>query len=135
MGMGAIGKLIRRVELLLRRGKFRRDLDEEMRFHREEVEREIAESGASSAEAWTAARRRFGNETRVRERSHEVIGFRFETIAQDIRFALRQLRRNPGFTATAVATLALGVCVSVAIFAVVDAALIRPLPYREPSRL
>jgi len=133
--MGAIGKLIRRVELLLRRGKFRNDLDEEMRFHREEVEREIAESGASSAEAWTAARRRFGNETRVRERSHEVIGFRFETIAQDMRFALRQLRRNPGFTATAVATLALGVCVSVAIFAVVDAALIRPLPYREPSRL
>jgi predicted permease len=123
------------VELLLRRGKFRSDLTEEMRFHREEVEREIAESGVSDAEARAAARRRLGNETRVRERSHEVIGFRFETIAQDMRFALRQLRRNPGFTATSVATLALGICASVAIFAFVDAVLIRPVPYQDPSRL
>jgi predicted permease len=133
--MGAIGRLARRVELLFGRGRFRDELDEEMRFHREEVEREIAAGGMSAEEARTAARRRFGNETRVRERSHEVIGFRFETVVQDLRFAVRQLRKNAGFTITAVATLALGICASVAIFAVVDSALIRPLPYREPSRL
>jgi macrolide transport system ATP-binding/permease protein len=133
--MGATGRLARRIELLLRRGRFRKELEEEMRFHREEVEREIAEGGASKDEAPRAARRRFGNETRARERSHEVIGFRFETVMQDLRFALRQLRKNPGFTATAVVTLALGMCAGVAIFAVVDAALIRPLPYRDASRL
>jgi predicted permease len=121
--------------LLLRRDRFRNELEEEMRFHREEVEREIEAEGASGKEAGRAARRRFGNETRVREQSQEVVGFQFETVAQDLRFAVRQLRRNPGFTATAITTLALGICASVAIFAVVDAALIRPLPYREPSRL
>lgn len=133
--MGAIGRLVRRAELLLRRDRFRNELEEEMRFHREEVEREIESGGVNGEEVRRAARRRFGNETRVRERSQEVVGFQFETVAQDLRFAVRQLRRNPGFTATAITTLALGICASVAIFAVVDAALIRPLPYQEPSRL
>jgi macrolide transport system ATP-binding/permease protein len=59
----------------------------------------------------------------------------FETLWQDLRYALRQLRRNPGFAATALLVLTLGIGTSVAIFAFVDAALIQPLPYREPSRL
>jgi len=133
--MRAIGRLVRRMGLLVQRGRFRSELEEEMRFHREEMEREIEAGGVNGAEARRAARRRFGNETRVRERSQEVVGFQFETVAQDLRFAVRQLRRNKGFTVTAVVTLALGICASVAIFAIVDAALIRPLPYREPSRL
>ena len=57
------------------------------------------------------------------------------TILQDLRFALRQLRKNPGFTFTAVAIFALGIGASTAIFAFVDAALVKPLPYRDPSRL
>src|SRR3954466_6405089 len=61
--------------------------------------------------------------------------FGMETIVQDVAFALRQLRRNPGFTCTAIVTLALGICASVSIFAFVDAVLIKPLPYRNPSRL
>ena len=75
------------------------------------------------------------NATRLNERSHEVVGFRLETVMQDLRFALRQLSRNPGFACTAILILALGICASVAIFAFVDAALLRPLPYREPGRL
>ena len=58
-----------------------------------------------------------------------------ENLLQDVRFAIRQLRKNPGFTATAILMLALGMCASVAIFAFVDAALIKPLPYRNPARL
>ncbi len=58
-----------------------------------------------------------------------------ENLVQDVRFAMRQLRKNPGFTATAIFVLALGMCASVAIFAFVDAALIKPLPYKDPARL
>jgi len=64
-----------------------------------------------------------------------VVGFSFETVLQDLRFALRQLRKNPGFAATAVLILAMGIASSVAIFAFVDAALIKPLPYVDSSRL
>ena len=56
-------------------------------------------------------------------------------LIQDLRFTLRQLKKNPGFTATAILMLALGMCAAVSIFAFVDAALIRPLPYRDPARL
>src|SRR3982751_2201055 len=59
----------------------------------------------------------------------------FDDLARDARFALRQLRRQPAFTLTATITLALGIAASVAIFAFVDAALLRPLPYRDPARL
>ena len=72
---------------------------------------------------------------RLREQSHDMVGFRFESVLQDFRFAIRQLRKNPGFTATATLMLALGMCASVAIFAFVDAALLKPLPYRDPSGL
>jgi macrolide transport system ATP-binding/permease protein len=58
-----------------------------------------------------------------------------DNLTQDLRFTLRQLRKNPGFTSTAILMLALGICASVAIFAFVDAALLKPLPYRDPSRL
>src|SRR4029453_17470676 len=58
-----------------------------------------------------------------------------DSLTQDIRFAIRQLRKSPVFAATSILTLALGLCAAIAIFAFVDAALIRPLPYKDPSRL
>src|SRR6478609_1949920 len=58
-----------------------------------------------------------------------------QNLTQDVRFALRQLRKNPGFTATAIVILGLGMCASVSIFAFVDAALLKPLPYADPARL
>ena len=133
--MGGIGSWIKKLGILFSRNRFRSELDEEMAFHREQAQRELMQAGMSAKAAHYEAMRRFGNATRMRERSQETVGFRFETILQDIRFALRQFRKNPGFAATAIVILALGIASSVAIFAFVDAALIKPLPYEKPARL
>ena len=133
--MNAISRFIKRLAILFGRTRFRGELDEEMAFHREQAEREFVAGGMTPEAARYAAMRRFGNTARVKERSHEVVGFKAETVAQDLRFAVRQLRRNPGFALTATLILALGIGASVAIFAFVDAALIKPLPYPDPARL
>jgi predicted permease len=106
-----------------------------MAFHRAQVERDFIAGRMTPEAAKFAAMRQFGNSTRLKERSHEVVGFSVETLLQDLRFALRQLRKNPAFAATAVLILALGIGASAAIFAFVDAALIKPLPYPNPTRL
>jgi macrolide transport system ATP-binding/permease protein len=126
---------IRKLGLLAGRSRFRSDLDEEMAFHRALAERDLLDSGMKPQAARYAAMRQLGNETRLREQSEEVVGFRVETVWQDVRFAMRQLRKNPGFGLTAMLILALGMGVSVAIFGFVDAALIQPLPYAQPNRL
>src|ERR1700749_3806575 len=130
-----MNRFTRKIALLFGRNRFRSELDEEMDFHRAEMEEELTAGGMAPAAARQEANRQFGNATRLREQSHEAIGFRAETVAQDLRFALRQLRNNPGFAMTAIAILALGMGVSVAIFGFVDAALLRPLPYGSPNRL
>jgi predicted permease len=133
--MQRVNQFFRKISRVLGRGRFREELDEEMAFHREQAAKELVAGGMTAEAARYAAMRQFGNATRLRERSHEVIGFSMETVVQDLRFALRQLRRNPGFAVTAVAILALGMGVSVAIFGFVDAALLEPLPYAQPNRL
>ena len=131
----AMGRLGRKLGVLRRREQFGGELDEEMRFHQEQMARELEEQGMSREDAQYAAQRQFGNATRMRERSHEVMGFQWESVAQDVRFALRQMGRGPGFAVTAVLMLALGMGASTAIFGFVDAALIQPLPYAQPNRL
>ena len=112
------------------------DLSEEMQQHLEEKIDALIAGGMPRAEAVHAARRAFGNATLIEQRSREVWMWPLvESICADIKFALRQLRRNIGFTCTAILMLALGIGASVAIFAFVDAALLRPLPYPNPSRL
>ncbi len=133
--MNSIARFLKKLALLFRRRRFRAELEEEMAFHRQQAEREFIAGGMTPEAARYAATRRLGNATRVREKSHEVVGFKLETVLQDLRFALRQLRKNPGFALTAIAILALGIGASVAIFAFVDAALIKPLPYPNPARL
>jgi predicted permease len=133
--LSAMGRIARKLGVLLRKEQFGGELDEEMRFHCEQAARELEAQGMSREEARTAAMRQFGNATRLRERSHEVMGFRMETVVQDVRFAMRQMGRNPGFAVTAVLMLALGMGASTAIFGFVDAALIQPLPYAQPNRL
>ena len=82
-----------------------------------------------------AMRNKFRNQALAHENGNDSSGFDFEHVRQDCRFALRQLRSNPGFALTAIVILALGICATVAIFGFVDAALFKPLPYRDTSRL
>ena len=133
--MNPLSRFFKKLGTLLRRESFNNELEEEMSFHREQKEEELRAAGVAPDAVHRTAMREFGNTTRLKERSYEVMGFRFETIFQDLHFALRQLRRSPGFTLTAILMLALGIGASVAIFGFVDAALIRPLPYHDPTRL
>jgi len=115
-----------------RHAEFERELRSDLELEEEEQQ----ERGVSPDEAWYAARRAFGNTTLIKEQMHEAWGgASFERFWQDLRYAVRVLGKNRGFSATAILVLALGIGTSVAIFAFVDAALIRPLPYADPQRL
>src|SRR5579862_4970921 len=132
-----ISRLFYKLRFFVRREKFDNDLAEEMAYHRELKQRDLEASNPAitAKEASHAANREFGNDLYHRDQSRDIIGFWFETTLQDFRFSLRQLRKNLGFTFTAILMLALGMAASVAIFSFVDAALLKPLPYRDPSRL
>jgi macrolide transport system ATP-binding/permease protein len=133
--MNAISLLLKKLQVLFGRRKFDRDLQEEMAYHLEQKAQALQSGGLDADEARHSAKREFGNDTNLAERSRDVVALWFETCLQDFRFALRQLRKNPGFAFTAVFMLALGLCAGVAIFAFVDATLIQPLPYQNPQRL
>lgn len=133
--MNMLSKGLKKLAAQLGRTRFSEELDEEMAFHREKIEDELRERGMSAEDARYSAIRQFGNATRLKERSHEVMRLRAETVLQDVRFALRQMKRNPGFAMTAILVLALGIGAATAIFGFVDAALIRPLPYARPNQL
>jgi predicted permease len=130
-------RLFHKLRFFARREKFDNDLAEEMAYHRELKQRDLESSNPALApkDARHATNREFGNDLYHRDQSRDVIGFWFETTLQDFRFSLRQLRKNLGFTATAILMLALGMAASVAIFSFVDAALLKPLPYRDSNRL
>jgi len=121
--------------LLVGRDRFRSELEEEMAFHRAEAEQELRAGGMTAEAARQTAARQFGNTTRLKEKSHEEVGFRFETVVQDLRFAARQLWLNPGFTVVITLTLALSIGANSAIFSVVDAVLLKSLPYPEADKL
>ena len=111
-------------------------LSAEMREHVAEIADELIASGMPPNEALDQARRRFGNSTALAERSREEWAFpRIENLLADIRYALRGLGRTPLFAAVVILPLALGIGAHTAIFTVVDASLLRSLPYRAPDRL
>ena len=127
--------LINKVAGVFGRERFHDELAEEMAFHRAEAARELEANGVKPEAARRRAAVQFGNTAVLGERSHEVVRFRVETVFQDVRYSVRQVRQNPGFAFTAILILALGMGVSVAIFGFVDAALLQPLPYKDPGRL
>jgi predicted permease len=134
--LNQILQLWRRLRFYLRRDQFDRGLAEEMQFHLELKAEENVRAGMAPAEALAAARRQFGNQTLLREVSREMWGVRsIETLFQDLRFGVRMLRKNPGFTAVIVITLALGIGANTAIFSLTNAALLKKLPVKDPQQL
>jgi len=128
--------LIRRIVNLFRRSRMDGEIEAELLSHIEMRIEENLAAGMSADEARRDAMVRFGNHVVMKEKATAAdAALTLESVWADLRFALRQLRKNPGFAFTAIVVLTLGIGSSVAIFAFVDAALIKPLPYKDATRL
>ena len=127
---------IRRLLNTLRRRTLDREIDDELQFHVELRAADLQRAGMSADEARREARRLLGNDVSLRDRTREAdVWVRLETALQDMRYAARTLWRAPLFTVAATLTLAIGIGVNTAMFAVVYGVLIRPLPYADADRL
>ncbi|HXJ03480.1 MAG TPA: ABC transporter permease [Candidatus Acidoferrum sp.] len=125
-----------RINALWKRSQLDRDIQDELEFHLSMREGENRATGLEATEARHAARRRFGNVSRVRESSREQWVFvSLETLWQDLRFGARTLWKNAGFSAIAIITLSLGITANVTVFSFVDALFLRHVPAKDPAGL
>jgi len=131
-----LSDLFFRLRSLFRRDAMEADLDDELRFHLEHEVAKYIKSGLSPEEARRRARLALGGVEQVREDCREARGVNFiESMLQDIRYALRTLRRTPIITAVAIFSLALGIGANTAIFSLIDAVVLKTLPVRNPAEL
>src|SRR5437868_6730316 len=129
-------EILRRLLYLNRRSRFDKELDEEVRFHLETRATELEQSGLSKRDAQIQARREFGSAARANEETRAAWQFSWlEDFAADLRYAGRSVARRPAFALTSIACLGIGIGANALIFSLVNAVLLRPLPYPDADRI
>jgi predicted permease len=134
--MSQFAEFLRRLRMAFHRDQLERDLEEEMRLHRELRRQQQLAKGLAPAAAYRAANRRFGNVTRIKEKSHMTWGWEgIESFFKDAAYGIRALLRSPGLTIVALLSLALGIGANTAIFSLLNAVMLRSLPVQQPEQL